>query len=87
MRGRNNIKGSLREVKGEEFVRNFISRYKSIRRLQWKAVNKTKPIQCVFQLPPFETHPFFKANVLGLCSQDEAKLLKAVRKKGISKFV
>jgi hypothetical protein len=87
MRGRNNIKGSLREVKGEEFVRNFISRYKSIRRLQWKAVNETKPMQCVFQLPPTETYPFFKRNVLGLCSKDKTPCLIGVRKKGISKFV
>jgi hypothetical protein len=41
LKKRNNIKGSLRESKGNKFILNFISRYKSICRIRNKAVLDT----------------------------------------------
>ena len=41
LRQRNNVKGSLREAKGDKYISNFISRYKSICRIRTKAVNES----------------------------------------------
>jgi len=62
LKKRNNIKGSLRKAKGDKFIANFVSRYKSICRIRSKAAldsaNSHMLIQILDYKDPFQDVKF-----------------------------
>lgn len=78
---RNGIKGSVREVKGDKFIMNFIQRYKSMQRIKKKAILGHQSLLIL----PNDADPFERLqNYIDKIQDDK---ILPVKKSGIRKLL